>query len=59
MKDEKMRISKEHVHQFVFQDIEDCGDEIRKVYACRCGVKLVDTYIRIATDWETGKGGRC
>lgn len=56
MKEKMTKMSNEHVHQFVFQDVEDCGgDEIHKVYKCYCGQESVDVYIRITNRWGKDK----
>ena len=51
----RKKTGKECVHKFEFQDIEDHGDEIHKVYICHCGLKSIDVYIRTSTNWVRGK----
>lgn len=34
-------------HDFEFYDMIDDGDEIHRIYTCKCGVRRIEVYILI------------
>ncbi|KJJ83660.1 hypothetical protein OMAG_002469 [Candidatus Omnitrophus magneticus] len=58
MRTKSVKIRTAHVtsqHDYRFQDIVDCGDEVRKVYACDCGAQMVEVYLLLETRWVNDK----